>query len=177
MDIDAFIQSNDQSLVYQCTYYHDPERWQEASLETKMALNKLSWSDYIKYIGDDGRVSRKLDEIPSDEGGLYLFFIQGPTLPSSEMYLAYVGRALCTGSENIRKRIKRYLWESNSKAGRPKIKRRFRHWKDFLYIRYCSTKDNMLIKAGESTLIRAILPPFNSELPDKITYKEPIDAF
>ena len=177
MDIDAFINANDQSLVYQCTYYHDPKRWQDASLETKKALNRLSWSDYIKYIGDDGKVSRKLDEMPSDEGGLYLFFIQGPTLPSSEMYLAYVGRALCTETENIQKRIKRYLWESNSKAGRPKIKRLFRHWKEFLYIRYCSTKDNTLIKAGESTLIRAILPPFNSILPDKITYKEPINAF
>lgn len=177
MDIDAFINANDHTLVYQCTYYHDPERWKEASPVTKKALNNLPWSDYIKYIDDDGKVSRKLDEIPSDEGGLYLFFIQGQTLPSSEMYLVYVGRALCTESENIQKRVKRYLWESNSKDGRPKIKRLFRHWKDFLYIRYCSTKDNTLIKAGESTLIRAILPPFNSELPDKIIYKEPVNAF
>lgn len=177
MDIDAFINANDQSLVYQCTYYHDPERWKEASVETKKAINSLSWSGYIKYIGDDGKVSNRLDELPSDEGGLYLFFIQGPTLPSSEMYLAYVGRALCTEGENIRKRVKRYLWESTSKSGRPKIARLFRHWKDFLYIRYCSTKDNTLIKAGEATLIRAILPPFNSELPDSITYKEPKKAF
>lgn len=177
MDIEAFINANDQSLVYQCTYYHDPERWKEASVETKKVINSLSWSDYIKYIGDDGKVSNRLDELPSDEGGLYLFFIQGPTLPSSEMYLAYVGRALCTESENIRKRVKRYLWESTSKSGRPKIARLFRHWKDFLYIRYCSTKDNTLIKAGEATLIRAILPPFNSELPDSITYKEPKKAF
>lgn len=177
MDIDAFINTHDQSLVYQCTYYHDPERWKEASIETKKAINSLSWSGYIKYMGDDGKVSTKLDELPSDKGGLYLFFIQGPTLPSAEMYLAYVGRALCTESENIRKRVKRYLWESTSKGGRPKIKRLFRHWKDFLYIRYCSTRDNTLIKTGESTLIRAILPPFNSELPDKITYKEPHKAF
>lgn len=177
MDIDAFINANDQSLVYQCTYYHDPERWKEASVETKKAINSLSWSGYIKYIGDDGKVSNKLNELPSDEGGLYLFFIQGPTLPSSEMYLAYVGRAFCTESENIRKRVKRYLWESTSKSGRPKIVRLFRHWKDFLYIRYCSTKNNTLIKAGEATLISAILPPFNSELPDSITYKEPKKAF
>ena len=58
MGIDAYINANDQALVYQYTYYHAPERWQEASLETKKALNRLSWSGYIKYIGDDDIVSR-----------------------------------------------------------------------------------------------------------------------
>lgn len=177
MDIDAYINSNDQSLVYQCTYYHDPFRWNAVSTETRQVLNRLPWSGFIKYMGEDGKVSEKLNQLPCDEGGLYLFFIQGPTLPSSEMYLAYVGRALCTESENIRKRVKRYLWESTSKNGRPKIIRLFRHWKDFLYIKYCSTKDNSLIEAGEATLIRAILPPFNSELPDHINCKEPQKAF
>ena len=93
------------------------------------------------------------------------------------MYLAYVGRAYYTEKENIRKRVKRYLWESTSKKGRPKIARLFRHWKDYLYIKFCYTTDNDLIEAGEATLIRAILPPFNSELPDSIIYKEPQKAF
>lgn len=93
------------------------------------------------------------------------------------MYLAYVGRALYTDSENIQKRIRRYLWESTYIKGRPKIKRLFRHWKNYLYVKFCYTKDNKLIEDGEKTIIRAILPPFNSDLPDKIEYKDPIKAF
>ena len=60
MDIDAFINCNDQSLVYQCTYYYDLKRWQEASLKTKKALNRLSWSGYIKYLGDDDKACEKI---------------------------------------------------------------------------------------------------------------------
>lgn len=177
MDIDAFLNKNDQTLVYQCIYYHDPNRWNEASTCTKDAINGLLWSDYIKYLGQDGKVSKELNNLPKDAGGLYLFFIQGSTLPSSEKYLAYIGRAYYTDKENIRKRVKRYLWESTSKHGRPKIIRLFHHWKDNLYIRFCSTTNNDLIKAGESTLINAILPPFNSDLPEKIEFKEPQKAF
>lgn len=177
MDIENYIDTHEQTKIYDCTYYHDPNRWKEASLETKSAIQGLPWSDYIKYLGDDGKVSKKLNNLPNNAGGLYLFFIQGQSLPSSEMYLAYVGRAYYTKKENIRKRVKRYLWESTSKKGRPKIARLFRHWKDYLYIKFCYTTDNDLIEAGEATLIRAILPPFNSELPDSIIYKEPQKAF
>lgn len=177
MDIDAFVTNNDQTRVYECKYYHDPSLWKEASLVVKTAIQSLTWSDYIKYLDSEGKLSKELDNLPNNSGGLYLFFIQGTTVPASEKYLAYIGRAKYTDSENIQKRVKRYLWESNQKQCRPKIARLFRLWKDFLYIRFCSTTDNDLITAGESTLINAILPPFNSDLPDSIIYKEPQKAF
>lgn len=177
MNIDAFLTNNDITQSFHCKYYHDPSRWNEASVEIKKAISALPWSDYIKYMDDEGKISININNLPTDAGGLYLFFIQGQTLPTSERYLAYVGRALYTRTENIQKRVKRYLWESTSPQGRPKISRLFRHWKDYLYIKYCYTKDNDLIKAGEATLINAILPPFNSELPDKIEYKKPTKAF
>ena len=177
MNIDAFIETDDRTPAFHCKYYHDPERWNEASPKIKSEINALPWSDYIKYLSEDGTLSTGLNALPNDAGGLYLFFIQGQTLPSSEMYLAYVGRALYTDSENIQKRIRRYLWESTYIKGRPKIKRLFRHWKNYLYVKFCYTKDNKLIEDGEKTIIRAILPPFNSDLPDKIEYKDPIKAF
>ncbi len=176
-DIDNFITSNDRLKIYDCIYYHDPSLWNDASLEVKKAIANLSWSDYIKYLDNNGELSKELNILPNNAGGLYLFFIQGTTIPSSERYLVYVGRALYTKSENIQKRVKRYLWESTYIHGRPKIARLFRHWKDYLYIRFCSTTDNKLTEAGEATLINAILPPFNSDLPDKIEYKEPQKAF
>lgn len=178
MNIDAFINTDDNVLTYHCKYYHDPARWNEASLTVKKQINELPWSDYIKYLDKEGHVSSELDQIlPQNAGGIYLFFIQGQTIPSCEMYLAYIGRAFFTGSENIKKRVKRYLWESRYSKGRPKIARLFKHWKDYLYIKFCYTTDNALIEAGESTLIRAILPPFNSDLLDKIIFKEPKKAF
>ena len=177
MNIDAFIETDDRTPAFHCKYYHDPERWNEASPKIKSEINALPWSDYIKYLSEDGTLSTGLNALPNDAGGLYLFFIQGQTLPSSEMYLAYVGRALYTDSENIQKRVRRYLWESTYIKGRPKIKRLFRHWKNYLYVKFCYTKDNKLIEDGEKTIIRAILLPFNSDLPDKIEYKDPIKAF
>lgn len=178
MDIDAFIQRNDQTMTYQFTYYHDPVRWNAVSDDIKTTINSLPWSDFIKYLDNEGKVSKELNKLPKDAGGFYLFFIQGPTLPPSEKYLVYIGRAFCTDKENIRKRVKHYLWESTSKRGRPKIARLFLHWKNYLYIRYCSTKDNDLIEKGEATLIYAVLPPFNSDLPDKkVVFKEPTSAF
>lgn len=177
MNIDAFIEADDRTPAFHCKYYHDPERWNEASPKIKSEINALPWSDYIKYLSEDGTLSTGLNALPNDAGGLYLFFIQGQTLPSSEMYLAYVGRALYTDSENIQKRVRRYLWESTYIKGRPKIKRLFRHWKNYLYVKFCYTKDNKLIEDGEKTIIRAILPPFNSDFPDKIEYKDPIKAF
>ena len=177
MNIDAFIEIDDRTPAFHCKYYHDPERWNEASPKIKSEINALPWSDYIKYLSEDGTLSTGLNALPNDAGGLYLFFIQGQTLPSSEMYLAYVGRALYTDSENIQKRVRRYLWESTYIKGRPKIKRLFRHWKNYLYVKFCYTKDNKLIEDGEKTIMRAILPPFNSDLPDKIEYKDPIKAF
>lgn len=177
MDIEAFVNINDQTMVYQLKYYHDPSRWNEVSEDVKNSINELVWSDYIKYLDERGKVSKELNQLPSDTGGFYLFFIRGITLPSSEKYLAYIGRAYYTKSENLRKRVKRYLWESTYKHGRPKIARLFKHWKKYLYIRYCSTDDNELIERGEASLIYAVLPPFNTDIPDKVVFKEPQKAF
>lgn len=177
MDIEAFVNSNDRTRIYECTYYHDPLRWDEVSQKVKTDIQNLTWSDYIKYLDLDGNISKDLDVLPNNTGGLYMFFIQGTTIPSSEKYLAYIGRAKYSDSENIQKRVKRYLWESNQKRCRPKIARLFRLWKDYLYIKFCTSTDNDLITAGESTLINAILPPFNSDLPEKICFKKPQKAF
>ena len=177
MTRDAFITDNDYTKTYECIYYHDPKRWSETPTLMKQILNNQSWSDYIKYLDGNGHISDKINQLPNDEGGIYMFFIQGQTLPSSEMYLAYIGRARCTTNQNIRKRVKEYLRESSRKNGRHKIKRLFRYWKDYLYIRYFSTKDTTLIEEGERTLIRAVLPPFNDDIPDKIEYKAPQNAF
>lgn len=176
MNRDSFLSKYKESYLYLCPYFLDPNRWGKSSKEILKSLQEQLWSDYIKYLDDDGNLSEELNQLPENEGGIYMFFIQGQTLPKFEMYPAYIGRALHTDDQNIQKRVKCYLRESKGNK-RPKIIDLFESWKDFLYIKYFHTSDNYLIETGEKVLIRAILPPFNSEIPDSIIYKEPQKAF
>lgn len=176
MNRDSFLSKYRESSLYLCPYYLDPNRWIKIPKELREALQKQSWSDYIKYLDANGNLSEELNQLPENEGGIYMFFIQGQTLPKMEMYPAYIGRALYTDNENIQKRVKRYLRESKGNK-RPKIINLFESWKDFLYIRYFHTSNNDLIDIGEKALIRAILPPFNSDIPDSIIFKTPKKAF
>ena len=115
--------------------------------------------------------------MPKDCGGIYVFFVLGKNLPFCEHYLAYVGRVRFTDHENLRNRLKQYLPESRRNDGkRPKLKKLFRHWKEHLYIRYYKSTDNDFIDEGESALIKAILPPFNTDMPN-YTIKQPENAF
>ena len=164
MDIGAFVERNDETKKYDCLYYLHPDLWLKNAEVTSRLHNQENWSDYIKYLNDDNKVSDEVKNLPGDCGGIYLFFIQGPSLPFCERYLAYVGRAQCTESESLRSRVKSYLPESKKKNGRTRIVRLFKYWKEYLYIRYYQSQDNEFIKQCESALIHAILPPFNTDL-------------
>ena len=120
MDIDAFVTSNDQTRVYECKYYHDPSLWKGASLVVKTAIQSLTWSNYIKYLDSEGKLSKELDDLPNNSGGLYLFFIQGTTVPASEKYLAYIGRAKYTDTENIQKRVKGIYGKASKSNAAPR---------------------------------------------------------
>ena len=160
MDINAFVERNDDIKKYDCLYYLHPKLWNDNLLIT----SKLhSMSEGIK-------------NLPKDYGGIYVFFIQGLSLPFCERYLAYVGRAQCTRNESLRSRLKSYLKESQKPNGRTRIIRLFNYWKDHLYIRYFKSQDNEFIKQSESALIQAILPPFNTEL-TQYQIKAPQKAF
>jgi hypothetical protein len=176
MNRDSFLSKYIHSKIYECTYYLDPNRWRAIPDSIRDIIHKQKWSELIKYLDSDGNLSEELNELPENEGGIYMFFIQGHTLPEFELYPAYIGRALNTDNQNIQKRIKCYLHESQMNK-RPKIVQLFESWKDYLYIRYFHTSDNDLIEMEEKVLIRSILPPFNSEIPDRIDFKEPIKAF
>jgi hypothetical protein len=164
MDISAFIQRHDETKKYDCLYYLHPELWMENIHITSILHNKENWSDYIKYLNDRNLVSDEIKNLPKDFGGIYIFFIQGISLPFCERYLAYIGRAQCTKSESLRSRVTSYLRESKKEDGRTRINRLFKYWKEHLYIRYYKSTDNEFIKQSESALIQAILPPFNTEL-------------
>lgn len=178
MDISAFVENDDELVKFQWKLCLSPTCWIDNSAVTLRFHNESDWSDYIKYLNDNNEdLSDEIKNLPNDCGGIYVFFVQGINLPFSERYLAYVGRARYTESENLRNRLKRYLPESlKNDNKRPKIKKLFRHWKEYLYIRYYKSSDNEFIDEGESALIKAILPPFNSQLTE-YKIKEPQKAF
>lgn len=175
MTISAFVEENDETKKYDCLYYIQPNLWNKYSPITSRLHSKDNWSGYIKYLNDKNEVSDEVKNIPNKYGGIYLFFIQGINLPF-ERYLAYVGRAECTKSENLRSRIKSYLPESKSAQGRRRIVRLFKYWRKYLYVRYYKSQDNEFIKQSESALLHAILPPFNTELTE-YKIKKPVKAF
>lgn len=129
MNIDAFIEKNDEIKKYDCRYYLHPELWFKNAHITSKLHTQENWSDYIKYLNDNNEVSDEVKNLPKDYGGIYVFFIQGSSLPFCERYLAYIGRAQCTESESLRSRVKSYLPESEKLNGRTRIVRLFKYWK------------------------------------------------
>lgn len=177
MKISAYLQKYDQTKLFDVTYYLDPERWKSCHEATAQFLNEDGWSDYIKYLDENGNISMDIRNITKEHGGIYIFFIQGDTLPFCEKYLAYIGRAQSTENQSVGKRLCEYLRESQKESSRPLIPRLFRYWKDKLYVKYYPSDDNNFIINGESALIKSILPPFNDDMPESIILKEPQKAF
>lgn len=178
MDVDAFVDNDDELVKYKWKLCLSPKCWFDNSEVTSRFHNEENWSGYIKYLNEDNNeLSEEIKNLPNNCGGIYVFFVQGKNLPFCERYLAYVGRVRFTDTENLRNRLRQYLPESKRQdKKRPKLKKLFRHWKEYLYIRYFKSTDNDFIDEGESALIKAILPPFNTDIPN-YTIKQPQKAF
>ena len=106
-----------------------------------------------------------------------MFYIKGICLPFIENYIIYIGRCKSTHKQNIKKRAKEYYTDDYLKGKRQMIRSMFNHWKEYLYYRYYPDVDNERIDQNESILIRAILPPYNEVIPDKIDIQPTIPAF
>jgi len=180
MNYRAFIEDDD--TPFRIEYYHNPSRWIKNAVATDnpiMDVNK--WSQEIKYMNkvneNDFSISDDIRNLPTDTGGIYIFFIKGISLPFIENYIVYIGRCQYTEAQNINKRAKEYFVNDYLRGERLMIQKMFKHWKDHLYYRYYPDTDNDNIKRNEAQLIRAILPPLNEVIPDKMDIRETIPAF
>lgn len=170
----AFLLENEEDKLYDITYYHNPKHWYENRLESDNPISdETKWSKEIKYYnGED--VSDEINNLPTDTGGIYMFYLKGVNLPFIEKYIVYIGRCHYTkGKQYIRKRAKEY----NSDNSRYEIVHMRDKWKDFLFYRYYPETDNDQINKDEAVLIRAIRPPFNSEIPDRVEIQKKQKAF
>lgn len=152
----------------------NPQRWIENCPDyDNPILCEDNWQPEIKYLNptNDG-ISDEIKAIPSNTGGIYLFFIKGITLPFMEKHIVYVGRCHYTDLQNINKRAKEYFTDK-----RPKIKNMFKRWGKYVYYRYFPDTNNNMIDKNEVMLIRAIKPDFNEDIPDKLDFQPIVKAF
>ncbi|OMF34935.1 hypothetical protein [Paenibacillus peoriae] len=146
-----------------------PELWNK---------EELDWSEFTffekKFLNDDvTAMHQSMDDIPSNTGGIYLFFIRPGIIPNFD-YLVYIGRAQYTSGQNLKKRCRSYFQKYPKE--RPKINWMIREWGPYLHIKYIELTDNDTIKDLEKKLINSLIPPFNDEIPNK-TIKRAVDAF
>jgi hypothetical protein len=176
MRIDAFITKFEENKLYDVTFYHNPKRWVSID-RTDLTMSSIDWSEEIKFLSENETdVSDGIKNLPENSGGIYLFFIKGLIFPYFETYLAYIGRAQFTHSQNLKKRCNSYYYEFFKEDSRPKIARMIGKWGKYLYLRYYASTDNAFIKKIEAKIINGILPPFNDEIPE-IKINPPQPAF
>lgn len=170
----AFTEEYSDNNRYQLTYYHNPQRWRQNTLDEDNPMkDPNNWSAELKYLNQtNDDVSDDIKRLPNNKGGIYVFFIKGVNLPFMENYILYVGRCKCTDNQNIRKRAKEYF-----KDARPLILRMFDRWKEHLYYRCYLDDDNDRICRNEVSLIRAIMPELNEDIPDRIEVQPTVLAF
>lgn len=165
MKYEAFVLS-DQIKIHEVSFYLYPEFWENFDFEKYNNINP-KWND-VKFLNDNGDdVSDDVKSLPNNHGGIYMFVIKCPIIPSISEYLAYIGRAQLSDSHSLQIRCRKYLYEWYGENGRPKITRMIGKWGKHLYLRYAEIDDNTATVELEAHLINAILPPFNDEIPEK----------
>ena len=174
MNYRAFIEE-DEAAFFEVTYYHKPQRWIDNAISIDNPIRDVqNWSSEIKYLNhSNDSISDEINNIPNNTGGIYMFFIKGINLPFIENYIIYIGRSRFTENQNIRKRAKEYFTDKK----RPMIIKMFKHWKNHLYYRYYQDTDNRRISDNEIQLIRAILPPLNEVIPERLDVQQTQPAF
>lgn len=143
--------------------------WETFPSHLKSIVNS-NWYEVKYFEGDTNTINPETEKIPNTCGGIYVFLIKANIIPNVHLYIAYIGRAHYSDSQNLRKRVREYASESS----RLKICQMKRLWSPYLYVRYLPLDDNDIIDELEKELIRSILPPFNDQYPD--IYNVPMKA-
>lgn len=139
-----------------------------------ISFNKWSSIKYLNDTGDD--YNEDIVKVPSDKGGLYLFYAKCPVIPGITEYPFYIGRAMLTDGQNLRKRVKEYYSQYKREVDRPKIKLMFRYWADELHLAFLPLNENEQIVDLEKILINSLLLPMNDQIPDK-EVRDAVKAF
>jgi len=146
---------------YKVSFWFNPKLWQSFNPGVRENLSAAVWLE-SKFMDNAGRLHADMKVLPKNKGGIYLFVAKPNALPEPCFYLFYVGRALLTSKQNLRKRCSEYIRDT-----RIKINRMRGSWGKHLYVRYLPLCDNLIIQEAEKELINKLLPPFNDKIPDQ----------
>lgn len=143
------------------------DKWDTLSETVRTAVSS-GWQ-CIKYLNEDGTgVNPEISQVPNDCGGIYVFLLNPNKIPQLHRYIMYIGRARRASSFSLRQRCAQYINDT-----RPKVADMMSCWGKELYLYYLPINDtDAFITQVERELIRVIIPPCNSDIPDHYTLPE-----
>ena len=162
--------------MYINRYLMVPDYWKRFDV-SDLPVDISHW-ECIKMFNDCcDDLSPETLKIPSEHGGIYVYVIKPPVIPSCGEYIMYIGKATKTSHENLRYRVRSYKAELGSDYKRDKIHRMFKKWGGYIYVRYLSIPESAdIITTLEDRLIEALVPPCNSEIRNP-RIKHAVNAF
>ena len=156
----------EQLKLREVTYTVSPLLWQKWNV-TNIDIKFQNWK-VIKYLNDKGDgLHSQIKAVPKNKGGLYLFFVDCPTISGITELPFYIGRAQLTSNQNLHKRVSEYYTKYAREDERPKITKMFKYWGNELKLAYLELDDNLNIIDLEKKLINSLLLPMNDEIPDQ----------
>lgn len=137
------------------------DKWNTLNHEVKRIVSK-GWKS-IKFLSEDGEsVNKDILKVPDDMGGVYVFVLKPNIIPDIHLYIMYIGRVRRKKEFSLRKRCKEYIGDT-----RPKIAYMREVWGKDLYFYYLPLDEDNTIEMVEKELIRVIIPPCNTQIPDQ----------
>lgn len=142
-----------------------PSLWERLDKDVYNIIHNSIWNTF-KFYNADKSCSKEIAKIRDTVGGIYLFYIDSGIITERHRILTYIGRAEFTENQNLRKRIREYYGYMPPDMRRVKIGRMLKNWWQYLYCSYIELSDNKVIHKVEDELIKVLLPPMNTQIPD-----------
>lgn len=149
--------------------------WEKFNLpDYDLKFDNWTKTKYLNNDADD--FDEGINNVPNNQGGLYMFYVKCKIITGITEYPLYVGRAQITDHQNLRKRVKEYFNKYRYERERPRITRMFKYWKKELHLAYYPLDDNEDVVKIEKQFINSLLLPMNTEIPD-VEIKQATKAF
>lgn len=152
MSVIDLIEEQDQLIAHRYEFFLWPRQWEAYNLS-----DSFNWKIHPFQRNQARHIPR--------EPGIYSFVIQ-PGVASHPhcSYIMYIGRTCYT----LHSRFSRYLREQNDPQGRSKVVRFLNKYHGYTYFCCSIISETEQIEKIEDALIRAFLPPCNSQFPAEI---------
>ncbi len=147
--------------LYSQIFQLNIEKWYSIDSEIKRIVSN-GWK-CVKFLNEEGTgINEDIETVPNDSGGVYIFLLKPDIIPVMHRYIMYIGRARRKREYSLRKRCKEYLRDT-----RPYVRYMRATWGKELFFCYLPIDNDETIEKVERELVRVIVPPCNSYIPDR----------